>query len=350
MKKYAWMFLVCALGLGLFSGTGLAGENDVRAPLPENFSPYMTLDKSLVKTTSFGWDETPLAYFSIPEIDVSRTLNVTRTWKYGTETVAVEQESYPNIASLFHLQALDNWTDKGIRQTGNWSVETLWGYEGSKYSTLRKNAFTVTPEPFSAALFVLGGLAISARKLRGKNRKKKLAVFLGFLLCLGLLTQTGYAYYIDPSDVYPPEAVDYTPFTTLENDESEKTLFGWDEKPFVYSLFDEVDTSRTLNLTRVWKYGTETIATQQESYFDGDGTDYGSGSLEIWKGLDNWTGVSGVRKAGDWTVNTEWGYNGSDYTEFAKSSFTVTPEPVSMVLFGLGAGVLGLAQFRRKKK
>ncbi|MFH0985865.1 MAG: DNRLRE domain-containing protein [Candidatus Omnitrophota bacterium] len=33
-----------------------------------------------------------------------------------------------------------------------------------------------------------------------------------------------------------------------------------------------------------------------------------------------------------------------------KLSITTTPEPVSMVLFGLGAGVLGLAQFRRNKK
>jgi len=29
---------------------------------------------------------------------------------------------------------------------------------------------------------------------------------------------------------------------------------------------------------------------------------------------------------------------------------SVTPEPISLVLFGLGAGVLGLAKFRRKKK
>ncbi len=48
-------------------------------------------------------------------------------------------------------------------------------------------------------------------------------------------------------------------------------------------------------------------------------------------------------------ANTNQGQSDHDYND-AYLKVTVTPEPVSMALFGLGAGVLGVGRLRRKKK
>jgi hypothetical protein len=64
-------------------------------------------------------------------------------------------------------------------------------------------------------------------------------------------------------------------------------------------------------------------------------------------------GSKGLRNAGvHWKVDSyyEWRYYGRlEKIGCATNSF-VTPEPVSLVLFSLGAGILGLTKLRRKKK
>ncbi|MFH0985866.1 MAG: PEP-CTERM sorting domain-containing protein [Candidatus Omnitrophota bacterium] len=70
-------------------------------------------------------------------------------------------------------------------------------------------------------------------------------------------------------------------------------------------------------------------------------------------GAEPWISVNGGPVDGI-SKNAKWIWTDKgDYTEsprYFSAKITMTPEPVSMVLFGLGAGVLGLAHFRRKKK
>jgi hypothetical protein len=138
----------------------------------------------------------------------------------------------------------------------------------------------------------------------------------------------------------PPKPYKHTPFTTLENNTHKKTEFGWNETPFVYLQLKRIDKKEDLNINYVWTHGTDSY-TQSETYSD-------IASLKSWQDLDIW---NSVRAIGDWTVSASWGYAGKGCDMITRTStFNVVPEPVSLVLFGLGAGVLGLAQLRRKKK
>ena len=171
--------------------------------------------------------------------------------------------------------------------------------------------------------------------------KKYCLLFLAAALSFGIMASTGYAQAAYPSIPVPENDNPYMTFASP--DTTPQTTFGWNETPFVYLELSGINPGRTLNLQNIWKYGGSVEDTQT---FTSTGS-----SLTDWRGLSNWLGTGlGSRKAGDWTVETTWGYNGSKYTTTAKNAFSVTPEPVSLVLFGLGAGVLGLSRLRRKKK
>ena len=83
------------------------------------------------------------------------------------------------------------------------------------------------------------------------------------------------------------------------------------------------------------------------------------GDREFHLSLDNW---GNKEKLGTWTINggyaywndncliRQYGDERTTFTVVAQGPGTVTPEPISMALFGLGAGVLGLAGARRKRK
>jgi hypothetical protein len=75
---------------------------------------------------------------------------------------------------------------------------------------------------------------------------------------------------------------------------------------------------------------------------------YGSAAYTGQNGSAPW----GLRSEIDPKATWIWTDNGnpSGATRYFSSKITMTPEPVSMVLFGLGTGVLGLSKFRRKKK
>ena len=140
----------------------------------------------------------------------------------------------------------------------------------------------------------------------------------------------------------PPKASNHTPFTTFENNTHKETTFELkDETPFVYLRLKHLDKKEDLSINYVWTHGTDTYK-QTETYSD-------IASLKNWQSLDIW---NSVRAVGDWTVITSWGYLGKGCDMITKTSrfSVVTPEPVSMILFGLGAGVLGLSRLRRKKK
>jgi hypothetical protein len=75
---------------------------------------------------------------------------------------------------------------------------------------------------------------------------------------------------------------------------------------------------------------------------------------EFWLTPLNW---NSIKSLGDWSIYAGYVYFNSTFTPQQTSSgiqngatLTITPEPISMALFGLGAGVLGLAGFRRRKK
>lgn len=180
----------------------------------------------------------------------------------------------------------------------------------------------------------------------------KKILFLSFVIAmgLGLMSAIGYADGDSNHDddghcdgdkcPKPPSAFNHTPFMTLDHKTHKETTFEWNETPFVYLRLKDIDKKEDLNISYVWTHGSDSY-TQNESYSH-------IASLKNWQDLDIW---NSVRATGLWTVSTSWGYLGKGCDLITRTStFSVTPEPFSMVLFGLGAGVLGLAKLRRKKQ
>ncbi len=124
----------------------------------------MTLENSTLARLTFGWNDKPFSYVLFPTVDTAQMLQFNRIWKYGNDVVATQNETYSGESPVTYWKGLDNWFDSGVRKNGQWSVETIWNYSGSKYQFKSTDNFTVTPEPIGAALFLLGGFALSSRK------------------------------------------------------------------------------------------------------------------------------------------------------------------------------------------
>lgn len=140
----------------------------------------------------------------------------------------------------------------------------------------------------------------------------------------------------------------YEYFAGLADTYQAQTVFDFDsETPFLFYSFSADSLAENpagladLFSTTVW---TSPTGKYYQSEVNTLGLDK-NGRYSYSISLSNW---DAVKVGGDWTVDTIW-YNTTPMeinTGAAATSFTVTPEPVSMLLMGIGG--LGL-YFRRKK-
>ncbi|MFA6610197.1 MAG: PEP-CTERM sorting domain-containing protein [Candidatus Omnitrophota bacterium] len=116
---------------------------------------------------TYGWTQEPWLYISLPSPVFSYTitwwnLSGTPTWISNlTTNDQGKTELWSNVADWFN--------EPGSRHTGLWNVKAIYTADGQAYS--KETTFTVTPEPISSALFLLGGVGLTAWQIR---RKKKL--------------------------------------------------------------------------------------------------------------------------------------------------------------------------------
>lgn len=116
----------------------------------------------------------------------------------------------------------------------------------------------------------------------------------------------------------------------------ERSTFGWDDKPWLYLKLPAAGVAET-NSTWTDPLGADSLTDENVS-----------GLIEVWLGFDNW---NEIRRAGLWHVNATYDFlYTSDPSGSGACTFTVTPEPVSSVLFLLGAGVLGAGLKKRSGK
>jgi len=122
-----------------------------------------------VKST-FGWDETPWLHLHFP-------LNagfVTSSQEWTSPSLQTYYTSTSPQLTQDIWVSLDNssygdWAD--VKEGGIWNTDGTWegvGSAGGQHSYT--TSFTVTPEPVSSALFLIGGLSLAG--VAYKRRKK----------------------------------------------------------------------------------------------------------------------------------------------------------------------------------
>ncbi len=165
---------------------------------------------------------------------------------------------------------------------------------------------------------------------------------LAICSCLGLFPSQALALqYLDPSS--GPFMVDAPGSTTP------KDTFSLNEKPVVFLEFDRDSLETRLPLLVGWKWIVENDTTA--SFAAKLISDFPKDSLLIWGQANNW---DAVKKVGDWQVETSWLNVGFlDLKGGAGSkliNFTVTPEPVSSLLYLAGSAPIAVGLYRRRKK
>ena len=125
----------------------------------------------------------------------------------------------------------------------------------------------------------------------------------------------------------------------------EKSGFGWYETPWLYTSLPENGKHGT---TALWK-------SPDNNYYL---TSFTGDKGKEWFSLDNGNAVGlsagwdSIKEAGEWNVSVaymQFTQNGPS-TMSGATSFTVTPEPVSSILFLAGGGTLAFRRFWGKKK
>lgn len=112
-----------------------------------------------------------------------------------------------------------------------------------------------------------------------------------------------------------------------------KSVFGPDETPWLYMHLSGLDSGVQSVGASWW------IDSESNAHFEGTNP---STSSEYWFSPSNWDTII---KTGAWTINAAY-YASDSKFDMGQTSFTVTPEPLSVSLFLLGAGALAL---RRRK-
>lgn len=161
--------------------------------------------------------------------------------------------------------------------------------------------------------------------------KKMLYLLLAGLFCLGVY---GNAF----ANGSYAEMVEDTGSFVAQNS------FGWNETPWLHLHISEQDASWYVS-------GTFWQGPNSEYFFTGSN----GVSEDIWLSLDSGLDSSNnpvswdtVKQLGDWTVDGTYVVVPNFRTGNYSTSYTVTPEPISCVLFLLGGGSLAFSRFKKR--
>ena len=112
-----------------------------------------------------------------------------------------------------------------------------------------------------------------------------------------------------------------------------KGTFGFDETPFLYMKLPNDGFNFASSF---WH------APSASTYFASQGP---SSTDARWLSLASW---GSVKEAGDWTIDSNVFYS-TGLTATDSASFTVTPEPLAMVLFLVGGAPIAVNLYRRRR-
>jgi hypothetical protein len=133
----------------------------------------------------------------------------------------------------------------------------------------------------------------------------------------------------------PSSAAFFSDFKTVGSNVStaEQTSFSLSETPYLYYKLSSPVVSGKIITT--WLLGSDAFVLKAPTTPAGEG----------WLSLTTW---DTVKKAGTWDIRGYLKDNGT-YSDCKTTSFVVTPEPMAMVLYGLGGLPITVFLYRRRK-
>src|SRR3989338_5646677 len=158
MKKYvlvvAAVILACGLNIGIASAT---------------FEEIYTVDNNGSTTLQnvYSMSQTPWLYLALPNQGFHFDVAI---WTDPNNVLAA-QTFGPSTSSQVWFSPF-NWNS--IKQPGVWTIAASYLYPFPTPSSGNGvTSLTVTPEPVSSGLFLLGGAALAAAGIRKKLKAKK---------------------------------------------------------------------------------------------------------------------------------------------------------------------------------
>ncbi len=131
----------------------------------------------------------------------------------------------------------------------------------------------------------------------------------------------------------------------------EKNIFSLSEKPFSLIEFGRSNLNNLENLTVdwYWQFDSQPFLAHHTRTVSRGNTYTPNQTIRLWDSLDQW---DTIKRPGEWNVLTEW-FNPENGTKGGSGSqlytFTVTPEPVSTLLFLAGGVPIALRLSRKLK-
>jgi hypothetical protein len=167
------------------------------------------------------------------------------------------------------------------------------------------------------------------------NKKSIIGFLIIFLFMAALVTNNAFASMPPPSYV----SFDEMHMTSLNGTYDTRTTYDLNETPWLY-LKLPAETESSHNVTGSWWNDPD-----NEVYFLSNDSGQPTSDQEIWLSL-NW---NSVKKVGQWDVNAFYSAANGTYGS-GDTHFTVTPEPVSYLLFITGGAILTLKRCLKRRK
>lgn len=119
---------------------------------------------SATAKSNFGWNEKPWLYVKLSE----NAKHLTSTW-WNAPNGGSFDASIGNSSATTHWLSLSNWAS--VKTIGTWTAYGNAFYNTGVISNASTN-FSVTPEPISSGLFLLGGATLALRIHRKRKNHK----------------------------------------------------------------------------------------------------------------------------------------------------------------------------------
>ena len=134
-------------------------------PASAGFSTYTVGSSgSTTAKTTFGLNETPFLYMKLPDDKV----NFASSFWHAPDSMVYFASQGPGSTAERWI-SLTSWDT--VKKVGDWSIDSNVFYSSGVTATSAAS-FTVTPEPLSTALFLVGGVPIALNLYRRRKHAR----------------------------------------------------------------------------------------------------------------------------------------------------------------------------------